>query len=332
MDFEFNKLNQIAFGYWHSNTFFALSDLGVFEFLGEGSHMIGEIAGACHFEVDAGRSLLNAGVALSLLKLATVGNFSNSPMALRFMTSGSKEALTNWVGVMGIWAKPWLTIADAIRTGRSVEPQGPVISADPDYTTKFILGMHEYASRGSDDIAAAVDLSEARTMVDVGGGAGTYSIAFCKRNPGLRSVIMDLPEVLEIADRMASEAGLRDRIELRSIDYRSSGFGTNVDCVLFSNVLHQESREVGRDMLERARAALSPGGKVLVHGHFLTEDRTGPVFATLHNLSARIIWDGGHSYTIDEMKSLMAEAGFESLDVAATPSGATKAILGRKPS
>ena len=332
MDFEFNKLNQIAFGYWHSNTFFALCELGVFEFLADKVHTSQEIADACDFEVDAGKSLLNAGVALNFLLVNADGNYANSPMALRFLTSKSEESLTNWVGVMGIWAKPWLTIVDAIRKGHSVSPQGPVISADPDYTTKFILGMHEYASRSSDAIAAAVDLSGAKTMVDIGGGAGTYSISFCKHNPGLRSTIMDLPEVLVIADQMASKAGLRDRIDLQAIDYRTSELGSGVDCVLFSNVLHQETRDVGRNMLERARSALAIGGKVVVHGHFLTEDRTGPVFATLHNLSARIIWDGGHSYTINEMKSLMSEAGFDALEVATSSSAATKAIVGQKTS
>jgi cyclopropane fatty-acyl-phospholipid synthase-like methyltransferase len=190
--------------------------------------------------------------------------------------------------------------------------------------------MHEYASRTSDDIAAAIDLAGAQTMVDVGGGAGTYSMSFCKQNPRLQSTVLDLPEVLEIAKKTVSEAGLTDRIDFKTIDYRTSSLGNQIDCVLFSNVLHQESRDVGTDMLKRAHAALSVGGKVVVHGHFLSEEGTGPVFATLHNLSARIIWDGGHSYTINEMSSLLEETGFSSISVATVSSSATKAIVGQR--
>ena len=295
-----------------------------------GPKKIEEISIHCGFEMDAGRSLLNAGVALNFLKLDTEKGYANAPIALRFLVSTSEESLTNWVGVMGRWTKPWQTIVEAIRTGRSVSSQGPVISSDPDYTAKFILGMHEYASRTSDDIAAAVDLAGAQTMVDVGGGAGTYSMSFCKQNPRLRSTVLDLPEVLEIAKKAVFEAGLIDRIDFKTIDYRSSSLGNQIDCVLFSNVLHQESRDVGTDMLRRAHAALSAGGKVIVHGHFLSEEGTGPVFATLHNLSARIIWDGGHSYTINEMSSLLEETGFSSISVATVSSSATKAIVGQK--
>ena len=94
-------------------------------------------------------------------------------------------------------------------------------------------------------------------------------------------------------------------------DYRQDGFGEAADALLFSNVLHQESAQVCRSMLDRARQALRPGGTLLVQGYFLAEDRRAPLFTTLHNLSALALWDGGRSWTVGDMQARIAGAGFE---------------------
>jgi hypothetical protein len=100
--------------------------------------------------------------------------------------------------------------------------------------------------------------------------------------------------------------------------------------VLFSNVLHQEAPEVCISMLQRGSDALKKRGRVLVHGHFLDENRTSPFFTTLHNLSAYALWSGGRSYTVAEMSGLMAEAGFSNICPIALKDSATTVIEGTR--
>jgi hypothetical protein len=167
-----------------------------------------------------------------------------------------------------------------------------------------------------------------RRLVDVGGGAGTYSIALCEVLPGLHVRILDLEPVLAVTRRILAAGDLVGRIELEAADYRRDPFGEGVDAVLLSNVLHQEAGEVGLDMLRRARAALAPGGCALVHGHFLGEDRCRPAFSALHNLSALALWEGGRGYTTDEAADLMQRAGFEGVTVRMIPEAATALVVG----
>jgi hypothetical protein len=327
MDLLFSRFTQLAFGYWHAQPLFVLVERGIFEALsGEGTGA-DELCRRCEMDPLAGEGLLHAGVALGLLKKRD-RRFFHSELSSRFLTAHSPESLVHWIRVMGRWAEAWSRLGVAIRTGAPVESQALRLGKDPRYLEDFILGMHEYAQRTSDDVAAALALDGARRLVDVGGGAGTYSIALCRRHPELHARILDLEPVLPFTRALLQAHTLEQRIDTGVVDYRNDRFGEGFDVVLLSNVLHQESPAVCQSVLARARAALGGGGKVIVHGHFLDEGRTSPTFTTLHNLSAFALWQGGRSYTVSEMMRMVGEAGF--IDVASAPiaKAATVAIIG----
>jgi hypothetical protein len=329
MDLPFGRLTQLAFGYWNAQPLFVLAELGVFEALAGGARAAAELAAELRADPRALEGLLNAGTALGLLRKHDDA-YANSEQAKRFLTSASPESLIHWVRVMGRWSEPWARLGDAIRTGKPVESQALRLGDDPAYVEDFILGMHEYARRTSADLADAIDLSGCARLVDVGGGAGTYAIALARANPALRVTLLDLDPVLPFARRVIADHGLDGRIDLAPVDYQRDGFGSHADAVLFSNVLHQESPEICRSMLGRAIAALAPAGRVLVHGHFLDESKTAPLFSTLHNLSAYALWDGGRSYTVSDMTQMMHEAGLSAVSPVALTAGATTVLVGAR--
>jgi O-methyltransferase domain/Dimerisation domain len=330
MDLAFGRLTQLAFGYWNAQPLYVLAEFRVFDALAGGPRPADELATELGADPRALEGLLNAGVALGLLRKADDA-YANSDQAKRFLTTASPESLIHWVRVMGRWTEPWARLGDAIRTGKPVESQALRLGEDPAYVEDFILGMHEYARRTSADLARAIDLSGGARLIDVGGGAGTYAIALAQANPALRVTLLDLKPVLPFARRIIAEHGLDGRIDVGSVDYQRDGFGSGADAILFSNVLHQESPEVCRSMLKRGIAALVPGGRVLVHGHFLDENKTGPLFSTLHNLSAYALWDGGRSYSVGDMTQLMHEAGLRGVSPVALSAGATTVLAGTRP-
>jgi predicted O-methyltransferase YrrM len=328
IDLAFGRLNQQVFGYWHAQPLFALADLGVFDALTEAARPAVDLARQMGCEPRAFEGLLNAGTALGLLTKSGE-DFANSESSKRFLVTGSPETLIHWVRVMGRWAEPWTRLRHAIETGKPIESQALRLGADPAYLEDFILGMHEYARRSSGALAAAVDLSDCERLLDIGGGAGTYAISLAQANPRLHIRLLDLPPVLPIARRIIGEHDLAARITTGETDYQRDSFGsTDTDAVLFSNVLHQEAPEICISMLQRGSDALKKGGRVLVHGHFLDESRTAPLFTTLHNLSAYALWSGGRSYTVAEMSGLMAEAGFSDIRPIAIKESATTVVEG----
>ena len=128
----------------------------------------------------------------------------------------------------------------------------------------FVLGMHNMAMAGR---AAAfcdrVDLAGRRTLVDVGGGPASYAMALCERYPDLSATVLDLPEAVEIARAQIERFGMADRVRAEVGDWNDVEFGSDVDVVLMSNVLHGSGR--GAEMrLVKAHRALAPGGLLLV--------------------------------------------------------------------
>jgi hypothetical protein len=52
------------------------------------------------------------------------------------------------------------------------------------------------------------------------GGSGACSIISCNRSPEMTSVIIDIPKVVEVAQRYVDEAGLSAPIRFIAIDAR----------------------------------------------------------------------------------------------------------------
>ncbi|MFF1905124.1 class I SAM-dependent methyltransferase [Kitasatospora sp. NPDC058218] len=329
LDLALTQVSQLAFGYWHSQVLIAAVELSVFDALADGPLSAEEVAERCAVPADSALRLLDAATALRLLTRGADGGYGNSRTAERLLTTGSPESLVRWVRVMGRWYQPWGRLGQALELGRAVEDRSERLTDDPAYVEDFILGMHEYNSRTAEAVARALPAEDARRLIDVGGGAGSYSIAFCRVWEGLRAEVVDLAPVVELAGKVIGEAGLADRITARTGDYYQDAFGTDADVVLLSNVLHQESPENCLSILGRSAAALRPGGRVLVHGHFLEESRTAPVFTTLHNLSALALWSGGRSYTTDEMAELMTAAGLSDIEVLPTAEQSARLLVGR---
>jgi hypothetical protein len=320
MDMSFMSFSRLAFGHWEGEALYALAELEIPDCLAERPRTSAEVAHALGCHADGIERLLDCAVACRLLECHD-GVYCNGDIARRFLTRTSDESLLHWIRVMARWKRPWLELATAVRQGHAVAEQATWLGDDPSFMREFILGMHEFASRSGPRFVDALANLPIGFLVDVGGGAGTYSIALCKARPQTRALVLDLEPVTVITRETVRANGLQERISDAVVDYRRDGFGhAEADALLFSNVLHQESAQVCESMLARAREALRPGGTLLVQGYFLADDRRAPLFTTLHNLSALALWDGGRSWTRSDMAALIARCGYGAPQVLAEDS------------
>ncbi len=183
----------------------------------------------------------------------------------------------------------------------------------------FILAMHNMATAGR-----AADLADhvrqacgglSGHLMDVGGGPGTYAMALCDRNPGLRATVLDLAETVEIARGVIQAMGMADRVRTVAGDWNEDEFlppeapdaGAALnDAVLMSNVLHGPSS--GAEMkLTKARRSLRRGGVLVIQDFLLNDERTGPLKPALFNLMVG-------AFSRAELARHVAAAGFEGLE------------------
>jgi hypothetical protein len=325
------ELIHTALGYWRAQVLLSANELGVFDILDEGAMTAQEVADRAQTHPDYTERLLNACVATKLLKKAD-GRFSNQAIADSFLVAGRPQFMGNWIRLMSAWYRPFGELSTAIRTGEPAEDPARHLGADADYTRDFIMAMHDYALGPGKEMLRHVELAECRRLLDLGGGAGSYSILLAGAYDQLRPVVFDLPEVAQIAREVIAESGLSDRIEVQAGDYASDNVGDGYDVLLLSNMLHQEDRATCLALLRKAHGALVEGGQLIVQAMFLNRDKDGPLWPALQSLITLLVYHGGRTYSLEETLELIGEAGFTDIEVRRMSLlNAESLILARKP-
>jgi len=301
-----DDLMQTIRAFQESRVILTALELDLFTAVGDGARA-NEIAAAVQADPRATGMLLHALVSLGLLT-KQAGMFRCTPAAARYFDARSPvSARMAMLHFAGMW-KRWSTLTQAVRTGSAVQegaPEGQAL-----WTEAFIAAMHYNAAERAPLVARAA--GPARRLLDVGGGSGAYSIAFAQAFPELTADILDRPEVLAIAHRHIEAAGLGARVRTRPGDLTAADLGSGYDTVLVSAICHMLSPGQNLDLLRRCRKALLPGGRVVIQDFILNPDKTGPRSAALFSLNMLVATESGASYSEEEYRVWLREAGFAS--------------------
>jgi SAM-dependent methyltransferase len=309
----FEELLGKARAYQESRVLLTAIELNLFTAVGEGADAEA-IAARVGASVRGTRLLLDALVAVG--GLSKVGEvYRNSEETKRYLVAGSPDyAQPGLMHSVNLW-KTWSTLTDAVRAGTSVVQPG-VEARDERWTESFIAAMHRNGSALARNVAQTIGLAGTRSMLDIGGGSGAYSIAFVQANPELHATVFDLPHVLPLAERYIHEASLASRISTRAGDLRDADFSHygQFDLVLLSNICHMMSDAENRELLRRCFAATSPGGRLVIRDFIVDDDRTSPKQAAVFALNMLVGTRGGSTYTEVEHRSWLLDAGYKNVE------------------
>jgi SAM-dependent methyltransferase len=181
----------------------------------------------------------------------------------------------------------------------------------PDYRRQFTWAMHHRTLETAPAIAAQVNLRRAKTLLDLGGGPGTYAMAFLARNPQLRATVCDREAALDVAKEIAATHGAGRRLSYLPLDFTKGPIPGTYDVIWYSNVLHIYSPEDNQAIFRRALNALTPGGRFIIQDAFL-HDREGlyPAEASLFAVSMLLFTESGNTYSVVETTRWLKDAGF----------------------
>jgi len=189
----------------------------------------------------------------------------------------------------------------------------------------FIRAMHDHAICIAPKVVKALDLRDVKTVLDLGGGPGTFSIELAKQ--GIAVTLFDVPTTLEVATSLIrmSKVGT---IELKAGDFHTDPIGKNYDLVLINQVFHSFSEEKNCALLEKARIALNPRGQIAIHEIFIAPNRAYPPVGTLFSVNMLVNTSTGRGYTSQEMKKWLAKTGY--MNVQEKLIGDTVLVMGKK--
>ena len=303
-----------------SKTMFAGVTLGVFDALTAGPKAAPALAAELGAHPDALARLLDALVGLRLLARAPAG-FANTPTATAYLTQSSPQRMTGYLRFTDeiLW-KLWGDLDGAVRAGdagwkRTFGWDGPVfasIFSTPELQREFLMGMNGFGLISSPRVVEAFELSRFRRLADLGGATGHLAVAACRRYPALRAVVLDLPQVVPLAQELVSATEVADRVEVTAGDFFTDPL-PDADLYALGRVLHDWSEDKILTLLRKVCDTLPVGGGVLVAEKLIADDRTGPDLAQMQDLNMLLVTEGKER-TLGEYADLLRRAGFAEVD------------------
>ena len=173
--------------------------------------------------------------------------------------------------------------------------------------------MDAYARSRGIEMVDCLDFSATQRLLDLGCGPGTYAFAIVERYPHVHATLLDLPEPIAEARRLAAARNLSGRLEFVAADAGYYSPDEPFDTILISNTLHLIGPVESPELLKRCYQMLTPGGRVIVQAQYLNDDRTSPRWPTLLNLLQRVASRHGRNHAITETKEWLERARFRNV-------------------
>ncbi len=149
----------------------------------------------------------------------------------------------------------------------------------PPVTEEDVRGFERSMAAGCGPILEALTAARGEVFnsrarwLDVGGGDGTVAEALLRADPRLSCDVFNLPAAAALVEERACAAGLADRLGSVAGDFLAEPLPGSYDVLSFVRVLHDWPADVARALLEKAKNALPPGGRLVVCEEFRTRDR-----------------------------------------------------------
>jgi O-methyltransferase domain/Dimerisation domain len=297
----------------------AADEAGVFDHLAAAPGTAEDVAQRLGLNRRATRSILPLLASAGLL-LQRLGRYYVSETARIFLL---RESPFYWGPVLGLIREIPMThanVAAALRAPETVAiwdaagPDNPTSgwsegSIAPDLAKAIAAYMDANCLCASLVAAQRVDVSESRSLLDVGGGSGCFSIALAKANPRLRCTIMDLQSMCDVAMGYVREAGVHNRVDVCPVDMFRQEWPRGHDTILFSNIFHDWDFGTCTALARKAYDALPGGGRILLHEMLLDDTHDGPPTAAAFSVYM-LLATKGQQFTAAELARLLTEVGF----------------------
>jgi precorrin-6B methylase 2 len=303
-----DEILELARSYQPASVLAAAADLELFSALTAAPMTAEALALALASDLRATTILLDALAALKLLdKREQV--YSLPPGIAETLGQTGRGSILAMVQHQANCMRRWARAAASVNTGRPLE-RAPSIRGEAADQDSFILAMNDLAAATADSLIRHIRPLEFSCLLDVGGGSGTWTAAFLKAWPPGRAILFDLPAVIPLARRRFAEEKLSDRVAVVAGDFYLDPLPPGADLAWVSAIVHQNSRRQNRDMFRKIASALVQDGRIAIREILMESSRLEPVAGALFAVNMLTGTDGGGTYTLDELREDLDEAGF----------------------
>mmetsp|Transcript_29185 Transcript_29185/g.62537 ORF Transcript_29185/g.62537 Transcript_29185/m.62537 type:complete len:245 (-) Transcript_29185:190-924(-) len=176
-------------------------------------------------------------------------------------------------------------------------------------------------------------------MLDVGGGSGAFSIATARKVKDASCVVLDLPNVVKVAEEIISkeEEQVQNRLSTLSMSATAPDQWMGIvenesfDVVLMSYVSGSIPAQGLSGLYRNAYRALKPGGIAIIHDFFVDNNGEGPKNAALWALTHVTVNPEGMGLRPGRITQLLLDEGFVSPKVDDMIPETTQLVVATRP-
>jgi SAM-dependent methyltransferase/predicted transcriptional regulator len=322
-----NTIREFASSFQKSRILLSGFELDIFTNIEESGITNKQISYNLILDEHACERLMNALVSLGFLKKKN-HLFYNTTESFAFLSKKSPDYLGGLMHSNHLW-NTWSNLTKVIKTGVSAHPD-EINSRGEDWLTPFITAMHDRAKKQAPLQLASIDLSEIKSILDIGGGSGAYSMEFASRKPSIDATVFDLPNVVPITKVFLEKEGFSDKVKTYAGDYTTDDLPGGFDMVFLSAIIHSNSLEVNADLIKKCFGSLNKNGRIVIQDWIMNNDRTQPTPGAVFAINMLVGTESGDCYTEPEVTEMLSAAGFKDISRTEFETGLSRMVAYKK--
>lgn len=297
-----------------TEAFKAAIDLKLFTAIDGGATTSDELAEQCKASVKGIRVLADFLTVHGFLTKAD-SHYALTPDTKMFLVESSPAYMGGMVTFMlhPFMRKSHEDLTGVVRKGGTLIPGGSVTPDNPVWVD-FARGMMAMMMPAAQKIAELTAGAGPQKVLDIAAGHGLFGIVVAQRNPEAVIYAVDWKAVLAVARDHADQFGVRERWHALDGDAFVTDYGSGYDLALVTNFVHHFDFDTNAGLLKRVRAALKPGGKMVILEAVVNDDRVTPPGAATFALTMLATTVAGDSYSFRELEALCQGAGFTAVE------------------
>ena len=307
-DWSADEVLKLTRAYQDACVLAAAADLDLFEAIGADELPAQDVAARIRGAVRGTTILLDALAALELLAKVD-DRYSVPPPLQSLLRPDHPQSVLAMVQHQANCMRRWSRLAQTVRDGEPPE-RTPSVRGEEQDTASFIEAMDVINRDAAAWLIDEIKPGPFTHLLDVGGGSGTWTIAWLAKDPAARATLFDLPNVIPLAEERLRAASLLDRVTLVGGDFDTDPLPAGADLAWVSAIVHQNSRAENRTLLEKVHAALVAGGRILIRDIVMDASRTKPRGGALFAVNMLAATPGGGTFTFAELAQDLEATGF----------------------
>ncbi|MDJ0683245.1 MAG: methyltransferase [Alphaproteobacteria bacterium] len=321
---ETEAVFDLVAGFIHSQLLFAFVESGMLDALAEGPTSADALAKRCGLPQEGSDRLLCGAVSLGLAGTRSGERYGLGMRGAALLDNpGVTAMIRHHQDVYRDLADPLALLRNEVRETRTnrfwrylAHDEAAALS---DAEVEEYSGLMAISQAMiAEAVTASFPFHRHRRILDVGGGTGAFLSQVAKVAPESALTLFDLPGVAAVARKSLSEQGLGDRIACVGGSFHDDALPPDQDLITLVRVVYDHSDATVATVLDACRAALAPGGVLLIAEPVSGEEPGARVADAYFGLYLAAM-GSGRTRRLDDHRALLKMAGFGEIKLMETP-------------